>query len=453
VNLTLLEMQKATGGIIHKHAPTGQFHFDTRLLKEGQWFLALVGVRDGHDYIPIAGEKGCAGVISQRVPANWSKGFLEVENTLIAFQKIATELRRKFTGPVVGITGSAGKTTMRALIGCILESLGPVHQTEGNFNNHIGVPKTITDAPNNSVSWVIEMGMNALGEIHELQNISTPNIRLITNIGAAHVEGCGSIEGVAKAKGELFAGAKPGDICCINMDDHRVANISIPSHASIIRYGTSDECDIRLIENHVDGEQLRTYVTIQTPKGNLTSFVPIPGEFMALNACAAVAVAYALDIPISKISKQLKKYQPVGDRMNFVRRGSVQFINDSYNANILSMSAALRSLSKMNFKHKIALLGDMLEMGKEEHSAHIDVLRLAISLKLKIGIVGPRFEAAYQSLNSQEQQSIYWKSNTSNEMLKQIAKLPKGPKAILLKGSRGMKMEILLNNYPEESHE
>lgn len=450
MNLTLSEMQKATNGKIHNTAMPGQFHFDTRLLEEGQWFLALVGARDGHDYIPVAEKKGCAGIVGQKVPTNWSKGFLQVEDTLLAFQAIASAMRQKFTGPVIGVTGSAGKTTMRTMIGCILEYLGPIHQTKGNFNNHIGVPKTITDAPDNSTAWVLEMGMNALGEIHELQQISSPTIRLITNIGAAHVEGCGSIEGVAQAKGELFAGANQGDICCVNMDDFRVASISIPSHASIIRYGSTSQCEIQLLKTRVDGENLRTYVTIKTPQGILDSYVPIPGEFMAQNACAAVAVAHVLNIPLAEISKRLQQYQPVGGRMKFTQIGSVQFINDSYNANTLSMKAALQSLSSMDSENKIALLGDMLEMGTEEHSAHIEIIRLAISLKLQVGIVGPRFAAAYQTLSPIEKESIRWQSPTSEEMSAHINQLPKGKKAILLKGSRGMRMENILNKYVEE---
>jgi len=447
MKITAQQMAIATGGVLHREANGGTFHFDTRKLAAGEWFLALLGVRDGHDFIPVAEERDCAGVIGQRVPNDWNRGFLEVDDTLLAFQNIARFVRDSFTGPVVGITGSAGKTTTRALIGCLFETIGSVHQTQGNFNNHIGVPKTITDAPETAVSWVLEMGMNALGEIDLLQDIAKPTIRLITNIGAAHVEGCGSIEGVAQAKGELFAGARPEDICCVNLDDPRVAALPIPDGVHRITYGSSDDCDVQLRSFQVDGEQYRTNVTIQTPCGVIESFIPIPGDFMASNACAAVAAGYAAGIPLAEMERGLQNYQPIGDRMKLSEIGNTKFINDSYNANTLSMTAALNSLSRLQASQKIVLLGDMLEMGDEEAKAHLEVLQMAISQGYQIGIVGPRFHKAFLSLPQQQQESVLWQTNTSLEMSALINALPPQPRIILLKGSRGMKMEQVLHNY------
>ena len=452
MNISAQEMARASNGTVRRDGKAGNFQFDTRLIEAGQWFLALQGARDGHDFIPVARQKNCAGVIGQRVPSDWDRGFVEVSNTLKAFQDIASFARKSFSGPVIGITGSAGKTTTRAMVGHTLEYLGSVHQTNGNFNNHIGVPKTITDAPNDSQAWVLEMGMNAPGEISLLQEIARPTVRLITNIGAAHVEGCGSIEGVAKAKGELFDGANSGDICCVNTDDHRVAAHPVPASATTLTYGSSPHCDIQLLESTVDGESLCTIVKIHTPAGVIDSYIPIPGKFMALNACAAVAVGYACGIPTSSLAESLTKYKPVGDRMQITMIGKTRFINDSYNANTLSMNAALNSLDTISSPNKIVLLGDMLEMGEEEEESHQSVLLNAISKGFQIGLVGPRFANAAKIISSADHSRILWITQTSKEMAQLLNVQNPVERTILLKGSRGMKMEYIIQNYTAESH-
>jgi len=234
------------------------------------------------------------------------------------------------------------------------------------------------------------------------------------------------------------------------MDDHRVAALPIPQGTIIIRYGSTKECDIRLIDWKVDGKNLRTIIRIQCPNGIVDTHIPIPGEFMALNACGAVAVGHVVGIPIEEMSKGLQQYQPVGDRMKVFSVGKTRFINDSYNANTLSMRAALNSLAQVDDPHKIALLGDMLEMGKEERAAHTEILRLAISMGFQIGIVGARFATAANSLGKHDASKISWSSSTSEEMSCLINDLPYQRRTILLKGSRGMKMESILNNYPAE---
>ena len=214
----------------------------------------------------------------------------------------------------------------------------------------------------------LEMGMSALGEIHRLQEIGEPNIRIITNIGAAHVEGCGSIEGVAKAKGELFAGARSGDTCCINIDDHRVASRAVPEGVHRLTYGQNPDADIQLLQSQVG--DWSTTVLIATPKGNVEATIPVPGDFMALNACAAVAVGLAAGLKPETIEQGLENYAPVGMRMRLETAGHIRIINDAYNANPLSMKAALTTLAAQSTAHKVVFLGDMLEMGPAEASGH-----------------------------------------------------------------------------------
>ena len=279
-SLTASQIASWCNGDVLQDGEGHGFQFDSRLIGKSEWFVVLQGARDGHDFLPMAQQKESAGAIGQRMPENWTGGFIKVKDSLLAFQQIAHGFRQQFQEPVIGVTGSAGKTTTRAMIASVLEGLGTVHQTNGNFNNHIGVPKTITDASGEENAWVLEMGMSALGEIHRLQEIGEPNIRIITNIGAAHVEGCGSIEGVAQAKGELFAGARSGDTCCINIDDHRVAALPVPEGVHSITYGRSSGADIQLLQSQV--EDWSTKVIIKTPMGEVKATIPVPGDFMAL---------------------------------------------------------------------------------------------------------------------------------------------------------------------------
>ena len=249
---TAEQLAKGARGRLCAGGEPGGVCTDTRAIQPGDWFLAIRGERfDAHNFLDQAIEAGATGVIAEEVRPGWTAGYIEVADGLIALQNIGRFVRSHFKGPVVGITGSAGKTTTRAMVGLALAELGVVHQTAGNFNNHIGLPLTLLAAPENADAWVLEMGMNHSGEISLLQEIGRPNIRIITNVGIAHLEGLGSIEAIAKAKGELFDGAQPGDTCCINMDDPFVSTLPLPPGIEIIRYGSQPDCDLQLTHAQV----------------------------------------------------------------------------------------------------------------------------------------------------------------------------------------------------------
>ncbi len=443
VQLSATQIALWTNGTVLQEGTGQGLQFDSRILKPQEWFVVLQGARDGHHFLPMAQQKQCAGAIGQHMPENWKGGFVQVEDSLIAFQQLAQAFRRTYSKPVVGVTGSAGKTTTRALIAAVLEGLGEVHQTQGNFNNHIGVPKTITDASGTEAAWVLEMGMSALGEIHRLQEIGGPTIRIITNVGAAHVEGCGSIEGVAQAKGELFAGARLGDTCCINLDDHRVRNIPIPSGVTQLTYGQDQNAEVRLTKYRV--HEWSTEVTISTPKGIVQATIPVPGEFMALNACSAVAVGLSANVPLKAIQTGLENYRPVGMRMKLETVGNLRIINDAYNANVLSMKAALKTLAAQQSAIKIAVLGDMLEMGSDEERVHQEVLEYAQNMDIQIGLVGPRFAKALHNIAQDETRASWIGSADTSAGFASHFTFPTSA-TILLKGSRGMRMEHILEH-------
>lgn len=435
------ELAQATGGVLRREGPAGPVGTDTRRLAEGMWFLALVGDNfDGHGFLGHAAAARCAGVIARTVPDGWTRGWIQVEDTLLALQELAAWARDRFDGVVVGITGSAGKTTTRAMVALALEPLGPVHQTEGNLNNHIGVPLTILRAPVHAAAWVLEMGMNHLGEIHRLQEIGRPGIRLITNVGAAHLEGVGSIEGVARAKGELFAGARPGDICCVNADDPRVAALPIPEGVRVVRFGRAAGADVRLTDAAIQPETLHTAFRVEVGDQSVLGSLPSPGLHLAMGAAAAVAVAVAARVPLAGLGRRLAQYEPVGMRLRIERTATgVRVINDAYNANPLSMAASLRTLAGLSGRRRVALLGDMLELGASEAGAHADVLDLVSSLGLDlVGLAGPRFQAAARG------RAGVVSAPDVDALASQIGDQIQAGDVVLLKGSRGMRMERAL---------
>ena len=443
MKLTSEELARGSGGVLIKEGARGSVCTDTRAIQPGDWFLALRGERfDAHDFLTQAIEAGASGVIAERVPDDWSHGHIAVNDGLEALQQLGRFVRSRFDGPVVGITGSAGKTTTRAMIGLALEELGEVHQTAGNFNNHIGLPLTLLASPRECNVLVLEMGMNHSGEIALLQDIGAPTVRVITNVGIAHLEGLGSIEAIANAKAELFDGARPTDTLCVNMDDPFIRDMAFPAGCTLVRYGSSQQCDIQLQAAHIDPERLHTRYTVSDGTTTWTGELPSPGIHMAHNAVAAIAVGYALGLNPGGIVNRLARYAPVGMRLR-IEPGPLgtRVINDAYNANPMSVAANLRTLASIpsnNGRKRIALLGDMLELGPTEVEQHAEIGRLALGLGIDIvGFAGPRFTKAMadSGLCSPDAESL------ANLIRDQVA-----PGDILfIKGSRGMKMERVLH--------
>ena len=241
----------------------------------------------------------------------------------------------------------------------------------------------------------------------------------------------------------MFAGARPGDICCINLDDHRVKGLPIPKEVRSLTYGKNDSADIQLCESTV--EDWTTYVIIKTPIGRVHATIPVPGDFMALNACAAVAVGIAAGVSLQNIVQGLEQYQPVGMRMRLETVGNLRIINDAYNANPLSMKAALNALMAQSTPVKVALLGDMLEMGSLEDGVHEDVLQYVLRLGIDFGLVGPRFQKSWNTMKHNfPNHTPVCLCDTSNQVLEHWTP-PTADATILLKGSRGMKMENILS--------
>ncbi len=457
MNLTAETLAKYARGQLIQGGPEGAIETDSRKTDAGSWFLALVGERfDAHDFLSQVAEKGCAGAIVSRLPeGDWPAGLILVEDTLEALQDIARGVRRELTCPVVGITGSVGKTTTRALVGCALSSLGKVHQTAGNFNNHIGLPLTLLCIPDEAPdALVLEMGMSGPGEIDLLQSIGRPHVRLITRITAAHLEGVGSIEGVAAAKGELFDGAHPGDVLIVNADDPRVLGLPRPPHVRVLSYGSKQGCDVRLHTVALDSTDLTTRVMVEVDSQAYTVRLACPGRHLASNACAAIAVAMALGVSVEDAVQGLQSYRPVGMRMR-VEPGpfDTTVLNDAYNANPASTAAALEVLSELVDRRRIALLGDMLELGDDALELHRESLALAMCSGLDVvGVCGALFTEAAASLRQRDPAATprLFVASDATALATMLSDELVRDAVMLLKGSRGMAMERILHVLGEE---
>lgn len=432
------QIAAATGGTLHRDGPAGPVTTDSRRVPAGSWFIALRGDRfDGHDFLAHAAAAGCAGAVVSTVPAGWTGGLVWVPDTLVALQDLARSVRRQLDVPVVGITGSAGKTSTRVMVAEVLSERGRVHHTEGNLNNHIGLPLTLCATPPDAELLVLEMGMNHPGEIALLQEIGAPDVRLVTNVGAAHVEGCGSIEGVAAAKQELFDGARPGDVLLVNDDDRFIRAMPTPAHTRVVRYGRGEHCPIRLTDVSVDPDRLQTRLRVETPDGAVRAVLQTPGAHLAENALAAVAVGFVLRTPVDRMGAALGRFAPEGMRNRVERVGGVLLMDDAYNANPVSMAAALRTLAALPGR-RIAVLGDMLELGLSEAQAHRDVLSLAKALPItRVWVTGPRMAQAARG----DAEVFADVEQLTAALLGEV----RPGDTILVKGSRGARMERVLD--------
>ncbi|XP_077220115.1 uncharacterized protein LOC143854168 [Tasmannia lanceolata] len=457
------EIADATNGEIVKWGPCGTICTDSRSLCHGQWFFAIIGEHfDAHDFVnQTLDDKGCVGVIGNRVCETWGRGFIKVKgNTLIALEKMAKYARNRFHGHVVGLTGSVGKTTTRTMIALALEHLGQVYQTHGNQNNHIGVALTLIKIPASAKVSVLELGMSRGGEILELARMCSPCVRVILNVGHCHMENFGSLEAVAKAKGELLAEAKHGDICVLNADDPLVMRIAVPSGVKKVFFGQGNDSDVRLVlaESISGGCAVRVILEHQNFKlrkeilGRMTSEkvefeIHGPGLHLAVNACAAAAVAVSLGVSLRQVGESLSKFRPVHMRSELeISENGMKIINDVYNANLTSMRAALNSLKVMDCRGKrVAILGDMLELGVTEADAHKAVLHMCCDARLGlVALVGNRFLSAVEKSKLPEGINIICAQDLES-LTPQIAEMLTDNDVVLVKGSRAMQMEKVVD--------
>lgn len=405
---------------------------DSRKVIPGCIFAALKGESfDGNTFAATALSMGARYSLIDN-PDFDSVNTLLVEDTLSALQQIASLYRKTWKFPVIGITGTNGKTTTKELITTVLSSHYKVHATQGNLNNHIGVPLTILETPIDTEIAVIEMGANHQGEIGFLCTIADPTHGLITNIGKAHLEGFGGYEGVIRAKSELYHHLRnKKGIVFVNADNPLLLDLS--KGMQRVQYGSGKNVLVR-------GNILNAnpYLSVSAVVNSVTMDLntKLVGMYNFENVLSAVCAGSWFEVPTQKIITSIEAYTPTNNRSQSLRTATNLIIMDAYNANPSSMKAALQNFNETNFEKKVAILGDMLELGDESEFEHKEVINLLISLNLSdVILVGPEFGKVADTFK------VFPDSSAALEWLK--ANPIKGC-TILVKGSRGIKMEKVL---------
>lgn len=421
---------------------------DSRKVEAGDLFFGLSGATfDGNQFAAAALAKGASYAVIDNPAYQKDQRYLLVENTLTALQELATHHRKQLNIACIAITGTNGKTTTKELVKAVLSQSYRTYGTAGNFNNHIGVPLTLLSLPQDTEMAVIEMGANHLHEIHELCLIARPNFGLITNIGKAHLEGFGSVDGVMQTKGELFVFLEGVEgRAFVNLNDERVAKIAyFQSKAST--YGTN-----RWATNMVTVESLNPYLKVHWQPKRPSKKAPLPeailiqtqliGKYNSDNVAAAITVGHHFKVPAEKIKTAIESYVPKNNRSQIVQQNGNTIILDAYNANPSSMWAALDNLEALEASQKGVILGDMLELGEDslmEHQKIIDRLQQMSHLQA-IALVGKEFKRA---LHTQQQPTIQHFPEVSSAK-KWYQQQQFSNMHWLIKGSRGIALEKII---------
>lgn len=401
---------------------------DTRTQNAGDVYFALRGpVHDGHDFVHVAVEKGAAAVVVERTFGIEEE--LVVSDSLRSLQQLAAWARQEWGGTVVGVTGSAGKTTTKDAIAHLLSAGAPVGKTVGNFNNHVGVPLSILRLPDDCRAAVLEMGMNHAGEIRELAAIARPQMGVVTNVGYAHVEFFDSIEGVAAAKRELIEGLPSDGVAVLNADDPRVARFREVHPGRSVTFGFAEDADVRAerIESLRSGMRFRA-VGMDYETG-------LTGRHAVSNLLAAIAVAREFGIAPERLREPVRTFAVGKMRGERIEWGGMIVWDDCYNSNPEAARSMIDVLRETPAERRIAVLGEMLELGESASELHRQVGEYAAGrgIDLVIGVHG-----AAQSLARAAGGEYFGEPEEAGDYLRSIAR---AGDALLFKGSRGVHME------------
>jgi len=435
---------------------------DTRGLRMGDLFFALRGPNyDGHDYAPDALWQGAWGVVVEEesledlaplLSAAPAGAVIAVADTERALGDMAASHRRSLPLRVVGITGSNGKTTTREMTAAIVGRRWKVHRNRGNFNNLIGLPLTVLELDASHQVAVLEMGMNRRGEIHRLAEIGRPDVGVVTNVGPVHLEHIGSVAGVAEAKAELLESLDPSGTAVVNADDPLAGRLLAVTAAQKLTFGLDRGADVRAESVRCEGE--RTLFFLRSPAGETEVSLPFPGVHNVRNALAAAAAACALGVGAEDIRQGLESAEPPAMRFTVLRfRDGIRVVNDAYNANPVSMQAALDSIALVaGESRRAAVLGDMLELGEESVEAHRRLGRAAAAagLDLLAAVGSFAIPVAEGAVAAGMKEGIVHALPDSRAAAEIVKKWIGPDDLVLIKGSRGMKLEDVLSRLKED---
>lgn len=450
MEVTLKQIAEWTNGRVapqYEQITVSGFGTDSRTVQDDQMFVALKGERyDGHDFLPHA-IRSCRAVLAEKEPADDFPAVL-VADTTVAYGKMARGRREQLNMKVVGVTGSVGKTTTKEMIAAVLESTYQTGKTQGNHNNQIGLPETILGLEDDTRIAVIEMGMNHFGEMSYLSQIALPDIAVITNIGTAHIEYLGSREGILKAKLEILDGLRPNGLLLLNGDEPLLWALKDTLDYKVLYYGIENEaCDYRAMNVRQTNDGVSFHLTGSGE--NFELFVPSPGTHNIYNALAAIAVGLYCGIPAQIIQKALVNFQNTGMRQKIYETNDLMIIEDCYNAGPESMAAALSVLKNTKCSgRKIAVLGDMLELGSISHAEHYRVGRIAAQSADLVFAYGSYSDLVHQgAVTGGLSENAISKFDNHEQMAKMLFNRVKPGDVLLFKGSRGTRMEHVLELF------
>lgn len=457
MKMTAGEIASACGGRILVGSPetlVTSVTTDSRQVKQGTLFVPIVGEKiDAHQYIGKAFETGASAVLTQEHQTAQGPGvWIAVENTPAALQKIAAEWRKTFTGPIIGITGSVGKTTTKEMTALALSAGMRVMKTEGNQNSQIGLPLTMFRLSPEYDTAVIEMGMSEFGEMGRLASVASPDYAIMTNIGLSHIGNLGSQENIRKEKLHITDRFHEKSVLFLNGDDPLLADLrgKLPFHTMF--FGTQPWCDFRAESVRI-GSEASDFRYFAPDGRNGTIHLPVPGMHCVLDALAGLAAADQMGVPLEKAAKALAGYRPLAMRMQIHRSAKgYTVVDDSYNSSPDAAKSSLSVLAGFHSGKRVAVLADMLELGDFSRQGHFSVGEYAANAGIEILVtVGDEAREIAEGALSVNPKMEYHVCATNAEALDVLSSVLNPGDTVLVKGSRGMKTDEIVKKLLPES--
>ncbi len=448
-NLSLIHLAEACGGVYRgpeekKTQCVTAITTDSRRITEGCLFVAIPGARvDGHDFIGQVMEKGALAVVSEKELGETDFPYIQVGSSLDAVRDFGEYYLEQLQIPVIGIAGSVGKTSTKEMIYAVLSQRYKALKTEGNYNNELGLPLTIFRLRDEELA-VLEMGIDDFGQMHRMSKVAKPSVCVMTNIGYCHLENLKDRDGILKAKSEIFDYMKADGEIVVNGDDDKLVTLEDVKGIRPIRFGLSQSNDVwadEIVSRGLKGISCR----IHTEKGSFEAEIPASGQHMVYNALAGCAVGLHFGLSLEEISRGIASYETVNGRFHIIETESCTVIDDCYNANPVSMKASLQTL-QAGENRKVALLGDMGELGTDEAALHAEVGIYAAGLDLDMiccaGSLTEHLARAVQEADPSKEVHYF---REKKELLEQLPQLLKKGDTVLVKASHFMEFTELVD--------
>lgn len=459
-NLTLENITKACGGSLYyadgadMEAEARGVAIDSRLMQEGYVFVAINGAKvDGHSFIKEVLENGAMVAICEKLPDNPGGPCILVDNSVEALQALARYYRDQVDVKVVGITGSVGKTSTKEVVAGVLSKKYCTYKTEGNLNNTIGVPLTILRIRDNMDIAVVEMGINQFGEMSLLTGVAKPDIAIITNIGTCHLEYLNDRDGVLRAKTEIFEGLNQDGLVILCRDDDKLATVESVNGKRPVLYGIDNEDSDYIATNIVYHElEGSDFEVVCKDKSRFSASILLPGKHMVSNALVAVAVAKHFGMTTDEIVDGLADVHSIAGRNNVINLSNITIIDDCYNANPTSTMASIDTLQSISGS-RVAVLGDMFELGKNEAKLHFDLgSYVAMHMIDKIVCIGKLSKNTYEGAMKAKAACAYY-FETVEEALPELLNIITKDDTVLCKASNSMNFKEIVNFLKEKDEE